>query len=282
MPGFIRRPVPVSVAVDAVERGVLGRRAACGRRATSARRSRCAASSSRWSSGGRGATRACARPRRWPTPGPATSAARIRCSASRRWCPSPRFPCGTHARGDHGGSMTTLLAATQASGGGAPLDQLAIIGGATTLLTVLTLWLVTAYRRGGAPALRRPSARRAGDRHSRLGRPARRRRDRVRDGDHRRRDLGHRAAHRPRPRRGTARHDRALPAPARPLRRLPHGRARRGHDPDGSAALELGRLPRPRASAPFPPRRRCCSRARRSACRPSRSTTSGTGSSART
>ena len=51
--------------------------------------------------------------------------------------------------------MTTLLAATQASGGGAPLDQLAIIGGATTLLTLLTLWLVTAYRRGGAPALRR-------------------------------------------------------------------------------------------------------------------------------
>jgi len=51
--------------------------------------------------------------------------------------------------------MSTLLAATQAPGGGAPLDQLAIIGGATTLLTVLTLWLVTAYRRGGAPALRR-------------------------------------------------------------------------------------------------------------------------------
>ena len=48
--------------------------------------------------------------------------------------------------------MTTLLAATEASGGGAPLDQLAIVAGATTLLTVLTLGLVSAYRRGGAPA----------------------------------------------------------------------------------------------------------------------------------
>jgi hypothetical protein len=51
--------------------------------------------------------------------------------------------------------MSTLAAATEASAGGAALDQLAIVAGATSLVTLLTVALIVAYRRGGARVLRR-------------------------------------------------------------------------------------------------------------------------------
>jgi hypothetical protein len=55
--------------------------------------------------------------------------------------------------------MQPLLAqADGTAGGGAPLDQIAIVAVATGGVTLLTLWLVATYRRGGAAPLRALSA----------------------------------------------------------------------------------------------------------------------------
>jgi len=54
--------------------------------------------------------------------------------------------------------MRTIIAATTQAGGGAPLGQLAIIGGVTWTLAALTIMTMFAYRRGGAPRLRRAEA----------------------------------------------------------------------------------------------------------------------------
>lgn len=51
--------------------------------------------------------------------------------------------------------MTSLLAqAATKPVGGAPLEQIAIVGVATTVITLLTLWAIVAYRAGGARPLR--------------------------------------------------------------------------------------------------------------------------------
>ncbi|WP_051471378.1 hypothetical protein [Patulibacter minatonensis] len=51
--------------------------------------------------------------------------------------------------------MSPLLAqAAPAGGAGAPLDQIAIVAAATSGVTLLMLWLIASYRRGGAKPLR--------------------------------------------------------------------------------------------------------------------------------
>ena len=51
-----------------------------------------------------------------------------------------------------------LAQADGSAGGGAPVDQIAIVAAATSGVTLLTLWLIATYRRGGARPLRRLEA----------------------------------------------------------------------------------------------------------------------------
>ncbi len=51
--------------------------------------------------------------------------------------------------------MMFPLAQADPAGGGAPLDELALIAGITWTLTALVIWMSVAYRRGGARPLRR-------------------------------------------------------------------------------------------------------------------------------
>ena len=54
--------------------------------------------------------------------------------------------------------MISLLAATPPPAGGAPVGELAAVAAATSVATLLVLWLMAAYRRGGARPLRRLEA----------------------------------------------------------------------------------------------------------------------------